>query len=190
MGDDLPGTYADLRVGDQVEVKFDPFTRTAYEIEVEEQDSKIKGVIAQLAQLEGNQVTINTELGRSRTLAVGDQTRIELANDFSGTYDDLRVGHEVEATFDPVALTIFEIEVEEQESRIKGVITQLAQLEGNQVTIDTERGRSLTLAVGQQTRIELGDDFPGTYEDLQVGDRVEARFDSVARAAFRIDVKD
>ncbi len=97
------------------------------------------------------------------------------------------MGHEVEVRFDPSTRTAYEIEVEEQGSKIKGVI---AQIEGDQVTIDTERGRSLTLAVGHQTRIELADDFPGTYEDLQVGDRVEARFDSVARAAFRIDVKD
>jgi len=184
LGHGLPGTYADLRVGDQVEVKFDPFTRTAYKIEVEEQESEITGVIA---QLDGDHVTIATEQGRSLTLAVGDQTRVEFSDDFPGTYDDLLVGHEVEVRFDPVALTAYKIEVEDQESKIEGVI---AELEDDQVTINTERGRSLTLAVGHQTRVELADDFPGTYEDLQVGDRVEARFDPVARAAFRIEVKD
>ena len=184
LEDDFPGQLADLTLGSEVKIKFDPVTRVAFKIDTEDEEAKIEGSIVKAV---ADAVTVETKRGRRLTLAIGDRTRIELGDDFRGTYADLRVGDQVEVKFDPFTRTAYEIEVEDQESKIKGVI---AQLEGNQVTIDTELGRSLTLAVGNQTRIELADDFPGTYEDLQVGDRVEARFDSVARAAFRIDVKD
>ena len=184
LEDDFPGQLADLTLGSEVKIKFDPVTRVAFKIDTEDEEAKIKGSIVEAV---ADQVIVETSRGRRLTLAIGDRTRVELGHDLPGTYADLRVGDQVEVKFDPFTRMAYKIEVEERESKVKGVISEL---EGDQVTIDTELGRSLTLAVGRQTRIELADDFPGTYEDLQVGDRVEARFDSVARAAFRIDVKD
>ena len=184
LEDDFPGQLADLTLGAEVKIKFDPVSRVAFKIDTEDEEAKIKGSIVEAV---ADQVIVETSRGRRLTLAIGDRTRVELGHDLPGTYADLRVGDQVEVKFDPFTRMAYKIEVEERESKIKGVISEL---EGDQVTIDTELGRSLTLAVGRQTRIELADDFPGTYEDLQVGDRVEARFDSVARAAFRIDVKD
>ena len=37
MEDDIPGARADLQVGAEVEAKFDPFTRTTYKIEVDDE---------------------------------------------------------------------------------------------------------------------------------------------------------
>ena len=184
LEDNFPGQLADLTLGSEVKIKFDPVNRVAFKIDTEDEEAEIEGSIVEAV---ADEVIVETSRGRRLTLALGDRTRVELGHYLPGTYADLRVGDQVEVRFDPFTRTAYKIEVEEQESKIKGVI---AQLEGEHVTINTELGRSLTLAVGDQTRIEFSDDFPGTYEDLQVGDRVEARFDSVARAAFRIDVKD
>ena len=97
-------------------------------------------------------------------------TRIELEDDFPGTLADLTVGIE-----------------EEEEAELEGLVVGV---EGDEVTIETERGRSLTLIVGDRIRIELEDDFPGALTDLQVGTEVEAKFDPSTRIVFKIDVED
>lgn len=110
LEEDFPGTLADLRVGAEVEVKFDPESRVAFKVDTEEEEAEIEGIIV---QIDGNEVTIETERGHRRTLIVGDQTRIELEDDFPGIMADLQVGIEVEANFDPFTRLAFKIEVEE-----------------------------------------------------------------------------
>ncbi len=120
LEEDFPGTLADLRVGAEVEVKFDPESRVAFKVDAEEEEAEIEGIIV---QIDGNEVTIETERGHRRTLIVGDQTRIELEDDFPGIMADLQVGIEVEAKFDPFTRLAFKIEVEEEEERVeRGII--------------------------------------------------------------------
>ena len=181
LEDDFPGALADLRVGAEAVIKFDPKSRVAFKIDAEEEEAKIEGIVV---EVEGDQVTVETERGRRLTLLVGDRTRIELEDDFPGTTADLQVGAAVEAKFDPYTQTAFKIGVEEEEAEIEGVVVELA---GNEVTVETKSGRRLTLVIGDRTRIELEDDFPGTYADLKVGEAVGAKFDPVTRMAFKLD---
>ena len=197
---DFPGTVDDLAEGQDVEAKFDPFTRTAYKIEVEEEGAEeIEGVIVPdgIVQVDAVtiEVTIETESGLRRTLTIDDQTRIELEDDdFPGTTDDLAEGQEVEAKFDPVTGRAFKVEVKEAEeeegrAKIEGVIVPdgVVQIDAVtiEVTIETESGFRRTLVVDEQTQIELEDDFPGTVEDLAEGQDVEAKFDSLVKSLCR-----
>lgn len=182
LEDDFPGTLADLVEGQEVKIKYDPESLVALRVDSEEEEAEIEGVVVEVGD---DQVTIETERGRRLTLIVGDRTRIELEDDFPGTYADLQVGQEVEAKFDPYTRMTFKIEVDEDEAEIEGVIVEIGD---NQITIETERGRRITLVIGDLTRIELEDDFPGTYADLQVGQEVEAEYDPNTRTAFRIEV--
>ena len=151
---------------------------------IEARQAKVKGIIV---SIEGNEVTVETARGRTRTVTVTDLTRIELEDDFPGVLGDLSVGQQVEVKFDTESLVAFKIDTEEEEAEIKGVVIQL---DSGQLMIETERGRRLTLVVGDRTRIELDDDFPGTYADLQVGDEVDVEFDPFSRTAFEIEIED
>lgn len=183
LDDDLPGTLADLRVGAEVETKFDPETGLALKIDAEEEEAEIEGVIV---AIDGQEVTIETERGRRLALTVSDQTRIELEDDIPGTLADVSKGLEVEAKFDPFTRRVFKIEVEEAESaEIKGVIVEA---KGSQLTIETEAGRRRTLVIEDRTRIKLEDDVPGTLADLQVGINVEAKFDPVSGRALKVEI--
>ena len=53
-----------------------------------------------------------------------------------------------------------------------------------------ENGSARTLVIGDGTRIELEDDFPGTKADLQVGTKVKAKFDPATGSAFKIEVEE
>ncbi|MFQ5873027.1 MAG: DUF5666 domain-containing protein [Dehalococcoidia bacterium] len=184
LEDDFPGVLGDLGVGQQVEVKFDIESLVVFKIDTEEEEAEIEGVVV---QLDGGQLTIETERGRRLTLAVGDRTRIEVEDDLPGTYADLQVGVEVEVKFDPFTRTAFKIELEEEEAEIEGVVVGV---NGEEITIETDGGRRLTMAVDDRTRIELEDDLPGTYADLQIGEEVKVKFDPFSRTAFKIEVDD
>lgn len=111
LEDDFPGTVADLHIGLEVEIKFDPESRVAFKIDTEKEEAEIEGIVV---RIEANEVTIETERGYRRTLVITDATRIELEDDFPGTIADLQVGVEVEAKFDPSTRLAFKIEVEEE----------------------------------------------------------------------------
>ena len=127
------------------------------------------------------------ERGRRVTVRVAGNTIIKLEDNLVGTLPDLQVGAEVEVKFDPDSKIAFKINAEEEEAEIEGVVVEVS---GDEVTIETERGRKLTLVVGDRTRIELEEDFPGTLSDLQVGTKVEAKFDPFTRTAFKIEVEE
>jgi len=186
LEDDFPGTISDLQVGVEVKTKFDPFNRTAFKIEVkEEEEAEIKGIVSNVV---GNEVTVQTERGATSTLIIGDRTRVELEDDISGTLADIQAGVRIEADFDPISRSASKIEVlKEEGAKIEGVVTHVS---GNQVTVETKRGRSRTVVIDDRTRIELDDDFAGTMADLQVGIKVEAKFDAVTRMASKVEVQD
>ena len=182
LEDDFPGTLADLQIGAEVEIKFDPDTLVAFKVATEEEEAEIEGFVVQVVDSE---ITVETERGRRLTLMIGNRTRIELEDDFPGTTADLQVNTRVEVTFDPNTRSAFKIEVEDEEAEVNGAIVKVAR---NEVTIETERGRILTLAIGEHTKIELGDDFPGSLADLQVGEEITARFNPATLRVFSIEV--
>lgn len=164
------------------------------EVDVDEDGQVAQSITARLAKvkgrivgIDGNDVTVQSDLGREVTVTVTDQTRIKLEDDFPGKLADLQVGAEVEVKFDPDSGTAFRIDAEEEEAKIEGRIVELS---GDEVTIETERGRRRSLLVGERTRVELDDDFPGTYADLQVGMEVKAKFDPFTRSAHKIEVEE
>jgi ribosome maturation factor RimP len=167
-----PGASVELEVTDEGQVVQ----------RIEARQAKVEGFIV---GIEGDKVTVESERGRSLTVTVTSQTRIRLEDDFPGTLANLVVGQEVKIKYDPTSLVALRVDSEEEEAEIEGVVVEVGD---NQVTIETDRGRRLTLIVGSRTRIELDDDLPGTFADLQVGQAVEAKFDPYTRTAFKIEV--
>ena len=190
LEEDLPGTLTDLLVGTEVEVKFDPFTRGAFEIEVEE--GELKGTIVEVS---GSTLTIETEGGRRLNLIVGDGTRIELEDeDFPGTLADLQVGEEIKVKFDQATMRATRVEVKEPKEDRSGsdaeIEGRIVSIEGQAVTVENENGRRRTLTVADDTRIRLDDDATGTLGDLQVGLDVKVKFDPNTLVATRVEVDD
>ena len=186
LDDDFPGTLLDLRVGSEVEVKFDPESRVAFKIDSEEEEAEIEGVVV---EINGTEVTIETERGRRLTLIVEERTRIEFDDDFPGTLGDLQVGVEIEAEFDSLTRVAFKIEVEEDngEEEIEGTIVRI---DGNQITVATESGRLRTFTIAEQTRIELEDDFKGSLSDLREGFEIEIRVNRGSNVALEVEIDD
>ena len=173
-------TLESLEIGASLEAEVDENNQVLGNIKARQ--AKIEGTIKEIT---GDELTVETLSGLTRTVRVTDSTRIELDEDFPGILADLEVGQQVEVKFDPESQVAFKIDTEEEEAEIEGTI---AEIDSDTIAVETERGRRLTLSIGDRTRIELEDDLPGTFADLQIGARVEAKFDPYTRTAFKIEV--
>ena len=189
-----PGTLEDLSVGAEVAVWFDPGTHTALAIiafgddgsGIDDDDNKFEAVILDIT---GNEVTVETEDGRTLGVLVDERTHIEV-NGHPGTLEDLLVGERVGIWFDPAtytALAIFAFEDEERRvddegRKIEAVIVDVTD---NEVTVETEDGRKVGVLVDEHTHIEVNG-HRGTLEDLWVGARVGVWFDPETHRAFAI----
>lgn len=168
LDDDLPGTLADLKVGMEAEVRYDPDSGAALQFETEEEEVEIEGAIIEIT---GKDVTLETEKGRRITVIVEDRTRIEL-DDVPGKLSDLKRGMEIEVTFDPFSRQAFNIKTEDGEAtaEVEGTIVEV---KGNEVTIQTEKGLTHTVSITDLTRIRLEDNLPGTLQDLLKGVQIK-----------------
>lgn len=118
----------DLAVGDAANAKYDPVTFIAFSIKAhsndEEEDGEIEGTITNV-DAGASTVTIqNEETGDSVTLSITADTCIEVENDDSqdlvrgedddctGTIEDLVIGDEAEAEFDPATMVASFIQAE------------------------------------------------------------------------------
>jgi hypothetical protein len=115
------GTLSDLLVGMEIDVNFDPATRTVFKIEKgeeteeveakEAEELKIREVKGSVVSIEGNAITLTTEDGGQATINVAGTTGIKLENDSPATLLDLVAGTEIEVKFDQATDTALTIEV-------------------------------------------------------------------------------
>lgn len=145
--------------------------------------SKVHGTVK---SVDGNEVSIETRDGSVVVVIVDGTTRIELEEDSHGALSGIPIGAEIEAKFDPETGVAFKLDLEEEKAEIEGWVEGI---EGSRVTIKTERGRILTVTVGDNTRIELADDSLGTLADIVDGLKIETDFDPSSLAAFKIEIE-
>ena len=183
LEEDLPASLADISVGVDIEVKFDPETGVAFKLDFDREEVEIEGLVV---NVDDDQVTIKTEHGRVLTVTVGENARIELDDDWPATIDDIVNGLTIEVDFDPSSLAAFKIEIDRDEVEIDGLVVNV---DDDQVTIQTEDDRELKVTVGENTRIELADDSQGTLADILAGLKIEVDFDPSTLAAFKIEIE-
>ena len=133
------------------------------------------------------------------TLNITDITMIEI-NDLPATFADLLVGMIVEAEYDPLTLNAFSIESEDEEedAEIEGTITAIDAVSCTvvatppvlcSITITKTDGTAVTLFVDASTKIERNDIEGLFLTDLQVGDPVEAEYNTATMVAKEIEVE-
>ena len=164
---------------------------TAIELSVGSNGNVTQRVQARLAKIEGHitatdasQITITTENGRSRTLTVSPDTRIELEEDFPGTLADLTIGTPISARFDPSTLAAFKISIGIEVAEIEGLV---AEVTDQGFVIETPRGRRLALTVTEGTRFEDDDGAFARLSDLLVGAEAEVEFDPFSRTVILVE---
>ena len=153
--------------------------------EIKVESAKVWGIIKELGT---DSVTITVEGEGDIVLQVTPDTAIEIEDEDEASFEDLEVGQHVEAKYDVVSLEALEIEVENgDEPDVEGIITAINA--GNYtVTITTEDEGDIVLQVTPDTAIEIEDEDEASFEDLEVGQHVEAKYDVVSLEALEIEV--
>ena len=144
------------------------------------QEKLLEGIL-QTADAINGEITIVTKDGRTVTLTISTDAPVDTEGE-SSALETLELGASVEMEVGEDGQIVRRIKA--RQAKVKGTI---AVLEGNEVTVESERGRRFTVTTDDRTHIKLEDDFPGTVADLQVGAKVEIKFDPESRVAFNLD---
>ena len=142
------------------------------------QEKLLEGIL-QTADAINGEITIVTKDGRTVTLTISTDAPVDTEGE-SSALETLELGASVEMEVGEDGQIVRRIKA--RQAKVKGTI---AVLEGNEVTVESERGRRFTVTTDDRTHIKLEDDFPGTVADLQVGAKVEIKFDPESRVAFK-----
>ncbi len=143
----------------------------------------LEGILQNVDAANG-EITIVTKDGKTVTVTIATDASVETEGTPS-TLENLEPGVSVEVEVNDDGQVARRIKA--QQAEIEGVIVGI---EGDEVTIETERGHRRTLVTTDTTRIELDEDFPGMLSDLQVGMEVEVKFDPTTQIAFKFEVEE
>jgi hypothetical protein len=192
-------TLADLVIGDPVDATYNPVTLLAIEIKAGTSDSEeIQGIIDSI-DTEASTVTIRPAYDGFKSgfkkchdniVLNVDSSTVITRNDVSVTLSDLAAGDSVDATYNPISMLASEIKAKANNSKITGIIKAI-DTTANTVTIAPggdslkECHDYLVLNVETSTVI-IRNDGVVTLADLQVGDPIEAWYDSVSLDASLI----
>ena len=191
--DDKTATFAALRVGQELEAKYNVETKKALKLEMEDEDedeNELTGTIRAVGNA-AKTVTILARNGVEATLTMVAGTELEGVN----TFADLKVNMRVEAKFNPATKELIELEVkaekqgakaesEEAKAELEGAITSLdANLKT--VTVRAKNGIEGTFKVVTGTRL----DDVGAFGDLKTGMMVHARFNDTTKELIRLKVQ-
>ena len=138
----------------------------------------LDGILQNVDSANG-EITIVTKDGKTITLTVATEAPVETEG-ASSALETLEPGASVKVEVNEDGRVVQRIEA--RQAKVKGVIIEI---EGNKVTIESERGREVTAT--DLTRIKLEDDFPGTLADLQVGAEVQVKYDPDTLVVSRDD---
>ena len=183
--DTIINTQGDLSfdIGDNITIKINRHGKvTGLEVRKAEADGVIKS-------LGTDNVTITTIKNGDITLKVTPETLIITKSQGRGALSDLKVGQNVEARYDIATMKALKIKVDFQknETSVRGTIKTVYS-NNSTITIATENKGDITLQVTPETMIRIGGKGVGVFSDLQVAQRVEARYDITSLKALKLSI--
>ncbi|HMD90849.1 MAG TPA: DUF5666 domain-containing protein [Anaerolineaceae bacterium] len=192
-----PAKLADLQVGDRVKAKYNPITMLATEIDAWANLEDVQGFISAV-DTTANTVTINSIFPiplRASSLGIVlkvDPSTVINRNGAPAKLADLQVGDRVKAKYNPATMLASEIDAWANLAEVHGIISAV-DTTANTVTITPgisihpeTISPSIVLKVDSATVIKRNG-AAASLADLQVGDRVEASYNSGSMLAVEID---
>jgi hypothetical protein len=149
--------------------------------------SELKGLIA-LIDTSANTVTIAPKDGSANvTVNVDASTRIK-RNGKPASIADLQVGDKAEAKYNLSTMLASKIEASINWVELKGVISAVNTAASTVTITPSKGGADVSLSVDSSTKIKRNSKS-ATLADLQIGDKVEAKYNGVTMLASKIEVK-
>ena len=177
-----PATLADLAVGQFAEAEYDATTMLASKIAARANDhpQPLRQVEGTVTAASATSLTIAAEHGAPVTLTVDSTTKI-FVRGRPATAADIHVGDHAHAAFDGTTMVAAVVMVQRSQqppvtAEVDGAV---AAVSSTSITITPKHSATpVTLTIDTSTIIltQQHHGSPGTLADIQVGDRVEARY--------------
>jgi Fe-S cluster assembly scaffold protein SufB len=181
-------SFAKLRVGDKTSLKYNVVNKQASAVVDDSEQYDIHGTVEAVDTTASTITIASEEGGDSVTLNVDATTVIE-RNGAPATLADLVVGDKVEAKYDSATMLASSIKTDVENSDFQGAISAI-DLTASTVTVTPEGGGADVVLNVVASTVILRDDTVIAITDLQVGDSVEAEYDSTTLIASKIQVED
>ena len=151
-------------------------------------NAELSGVI-KAVDVAGSSLTVTArKTGADVVLKVDAATQIKRGNHKTATLADLQVGDKVEVKYDTTTMLASRITAKADLVSVKGVISAV-NVAGSTLSITpTKGGADVTVLVDSATMIKRANKV-ATLADLQVGDKVEAKYNRVSMLAVSIVAK-
>jgi hypothetical protein len=179
-------TSADLRVADMVEVKYNPVTHLAYRIQAKLFLVNLNGVISALDS-SARTMTVKGMTGTETMLTVDPSAFIKRLGK-TATLAELKVGDKVEIKYNPITKIAYRIEAKLNLVSTYGAISAVDAAAGTISVLNPITNVSLALAVDPAAVITRMGKIV-TLAELQVGERVEVKYNPLTLVAYKIEVK-
>jgi hypothetical protein len=149
--------------------------------------SELKGTIAAIDTTASTVTVTPKKGGADVVLNVDASTRIK-RDGKSATLADLQPGDMVEAKYDPATMLASKIEAKIKKSELHGIISAVDTTANTFTVTPHKGGADITLNVDASTMIKR-DGKPATLADLQLGDKVEAKYYSSSMIAIKVEAR-
>ncbi len=179
-----PATLADLQLGDRVEVNYDPATMLAKRIKANPNLVPLKGTISGVDTVAGTVSVTPKKGGADVVLNVDANTQIK-RKDVAATLADLKTGDIVQASYNPVTFLAASIWAWPVMLNLKGTISAVDTGAGTLSVTPKNGGADVVLNVDGSTQIKRSG-ATAALADLQLGDRVEAKYEAATFLAVSI----
>jgi len=180
-------TLTDLQVGDKVEVKYNPITMLASNINAKIYMSELKGILKSVDTVAGTVTVTQFVTNLDVTVSTDALTKV-YRNHLLVTLADLLVGDKIEAKYLPATMVASSIEAETYSLEVKGTILS-TDLTANTLSITENLTATVVTVNVDATTVIKRNDLVVTLADLVVGDRVEAKYDPTTLLASKIEAE-
>lgn len=186
-----------MHVGDRVVMTYAPAPRapsvaakvagTALKCEDTPGRFELEGLVTASDPAAGT-IDIATEHGGSTLQLKVDANTVITREGVAATLADLQFGDKVEARYASGSMLASSIKAESdvEDDEFEGIITALDSTAGTITFTPEHGGADVTIATDAATFF-MYDDSPGTFADLQVGMKVEAKFDATTLLASYVE---
>jgi hypothetical protein len=149
--------------------------------------SELKGTIAAVDTVASTVTVTPKNGGTDITLNVDASTMIK-RDGKPATLADLQPGDIVEAKYDPATMLASRIQAKVKKSEIHGIISAVDTTANTFTVTPKKGGTDVTLNVDASTMIKRNGK-PATLADLQLGDKVEAKYYSSSMLAIKVEAR-
>jgi len=181
-------SFTKLHVGDKVNLNYNPKNKQASHVEDSPSQYEIHGTVEAVDTV-ANTVTVASEEGGNSVILKVDANTVFKRNGVVATLADLLVGDKVEAKYDSATMLASSIKTETEDSDFNGTIAAV-DLTAKTVTITPEDGGADVVLNVVESTVFISHDTVISLSNLQVGDKVEAEYDSATLVASKIELDD